>query len=282
MSAADGFIWVRRNYFDHPIFANEPFTEREAFLWMVCEAAWKTRRKRIHNAMITLRRGQLAHSTRFMASAWAWSESRVRRFLGRLKIDAMIDTTADAHATLITICNYEKYQSKTEPSDALVDAPSDAPATHSRRKREPRNQETKEVVAKATTLPASSKKPKATAEHQNWQGSAEEQFYESLSSWEKAGVPRGMLFQIGEFLDRDFPQLIDIAARAAAAKSPRAYLGGVLKLYRIENARPTPADPLLPAWITEARAQGYPVEREGNYWRFAGGLFDDAKEQVGN
>ena len=67
-------------------------------------------------------RGQVAHSLRFMATAWQWREPRVRRFIGRLKRDAMIDASADTGVTVITIRNYNKYQRVSLPTDAAPNA----------------------------------------------------------------------------------------------------------------------------------------------------------------
>jgi hypothetical protein len=129
-----GVFAVDRGIWDHPIFANEPLTEREAWIWLIGEAAFKPHRRRVGIHQVELARGQVAASTRFMADKWGWSEPRVRRFLNRLKADAMIDTTTDAGVTVITLRNYNKYQRVSLPSDAASDAHSDAGATQHRRK----------------------------------------------------------------------------------------------------------------------------------------------------
>lgn len=139
---AGGVFAVHRGVFDHPLFADEPFTEREAWLWLLSEAAWKPRRVRVRNGAVQLQRGQLAHATRFMAKRWKWSEARVRRFLRRLKTDAMIDAQSDAQATRITICKYDEYQIVAMPGDAQSDAQNDAHATRKRRKLEEREDNT--------------------------------------------------------------------------------------------------------------------------------------------
>jgi hypothetical protein len=46
---ADGTFNVARGVFDHPVFAPEPFTEREAWLWLIAEAQWKPVRKRVRD-----------------------------------------------------------------------------------------------------------------------------------------------------------------------------------------------------------------------------------------
>lgn len=104
-----GVFAVDRGVWDHPMFADEPFTEREAWLWMVSAAAWIAKRVRVGKAMVDLERGQLAFATRFLATRWKWAHSKVVRFLKRLETDTMVSTSATRDATLITICNYDKY-----------------------------------------------------------------------------------------------------------------------------------------------------------------------------
>lgn len=106
-----GVFAVDRGVFDHPLFATgEPFSRREAWLWLVAEAAWKPRQVNRNGVIIDLQRGQLAHSIRFMAEAWGWSKSAVDRFLARLKTGTMIGTEAGTGAIVITICKYDAYQ----------------------------------------------------------------------------------------------------------------------------------------------------------------------------
>lgn len=129
-----GVFALDRGWFDHPSFAAEPFTEREAWAWLISEAAFKDRIKRIGSIVLSLERGQVAASLRFMADKWSWKEPRVRRFLGRLKIDAMLTVATDAGISVITICNYTKYQRVSLPKDAVTDAQNDAATTQQRRK----------------------------------------------------------------------------------------------------------------------------------------------------
>jgi hypothetical protein len=105
-----GVFAVDRGVFDHDCFADEPFTEREAWIWLVSEAAWKPRARRIGNINVSLDRGQLAASVRFMADKWKWSKSAVDRFLARLKNRDMIETENGTGLNVITICKYDDYQ----------------------------------------------------------------------------------------------------------------------------------------------------------------------------
>ena len=120
-----GFYCMHRGWLDHPVLQGESYDRRSAWAWLIEEAKWQDRRCEIVGRIVGLKRGQLSHSTRFMAKAWGWSEARVRRFLTRLKTDAMIDAETDAGQYLVTIRNYEKYQAPLNETDA----PSDAGAT---------------------------------------------------------------------------------------------------------------------------------------------------------
>lgn len=134
-----GYVAISRWFFDHPIFAAEALTEREAFQWMIMEAAWEPRRVRRGRVVIDLGRGEFAHSIRFMATAWKWSEAHVRRFLKKLKSDGMLTIQPTHDVTHVTVCNYEKFQNPRRTDDAQSDAQTDAGATRERRKLEPLN-----------------------------------------------------------------------------------------------------------------------------------------------
>lgn len=131
-----GYYRMHRGWMDHPMFKPEPYTEREAWLWLIENAAWKDGRKRVGPCTIEVKRGQVAASLRFMACAWKWNEPKVRRFLSRMKTDAAIDAASDAGVNVITICNYEVYQSDHTQVDAADDAANDAQPTQTRRKKE--------------------------------------------------------------------------------------------------------------------------------------------------
>ncbi len=139
-----GTFALDRGWFDHPVFKDEPFTEREAWAWLIAQAAYRPHRRRIGAADISLARGQMAASLRFMAEKWKWTEPRVRRFLTRLKTDAMIDAATDAGITTLTVRNYERYQRPTSKTDAPRDAANDAAATQQRRKGEEKEERKKE------------------------------------------------------------------------------------------------------------------------------------------
>ncbi|MGY4399860.1 hypothetical protein [Bradyrhizobium sp. USDA 3315] len=149
---ARGYVAMPRSIFDDEPFPSEPYSQREAFLFLVAAAAWKPRQERVGRAIVDLERGQVAASTRFLAAKWGWSEAKVRRCLNRLSgrrssdapidapsngmSDALIDAVSTRDITVITIRNYDQFNrpaadgsgDSDAPSDAADDAPADAPS----------------------------------------------------------------------------------------------------------------------------------------------------------
>jgi hypothetical protein len=105
-----GTVNISRDIWDDTAFKAQPFTEREAFMWLVMEASWKPREKRVGSVVVSLDRGQLATSLRFMGEAWDWPKSTVDRFLKRLEKRDMIGTADGTGVTVITIRKYNEYQ----------------------------------------------------------------------------------------------------------------------------------------------------------------------------
>ncbi|CAO3453260.1 hypothetical protein [Azospirillum argentinense] len=124
-----GFYLMHRGWQDNPAFNNEPFSRRDAWVWLIETANYAEGRWSAGGRTIVLKRGQLCRPLRKIAEAWQWDEAKVRRFLSRLKADAMILCETDAKMTLISICNYDEYQSLADDERRK----DDATATHHRR-----------------------------------------------------------------------------------------------------------------------------------------------------
>jgi hypothetical protein len=160
MNSAGSFA-VHRGIWTHELLADAaPFSRREAWPWLISEAAWKPHSRRVNGRKIDLQRGQIAASLRFLAGTWRWSEPRVRRFLHTLAAEGMLytsnnrrrsdaasdahyDAASDAGVSVITICNYDEYQPGGQRSDAATDAQTDAGVNEKRRNREKENNRNK-------------------------------------------------------------------------------------------------------------------------------------------
>jgi hypothetical protein len=129
-----GVFAIDRGIWDHPSFANEVFTEREAWIWLIGEAAFKPHRRRFGIYQVGLARGQYVTSIRFLADKWGWDRSKVERFLKRLKNETMITANAETGITLITIRNYNKYQRVSLPNETPSETQSKTVARQQRDK----------------------------------------------------------------------------------------------------------------------------------------------------
>lgn len=95
---------------------------------------------------MTLARGQLCASRSQLAEAWGWSPSAVERFLTRLQTEQMIGREAGQGRTVITICNYEKYQALNDEAGQDAEQPREQRPDSHRTAKEQGNQETKEKI----------------------------------------------------------------------------------------------------------------------------------------
>ena len=167
---------------DNDLFKRDPFNWRNAWEWLIENATFAP--------VNGLARGQLKVTMRGLAKAWNWEEPRVRRFLAAAQKEGMIhvlcrrtsdalhdapadaprDSVADAPWTVVTICNYERYQANGRVADAPADAPRDAPAdayreaeaTHSINKKEAykKEEDSPPIVPPIPTPPRRQRKPK--------------------------------------------------------------------------------------------------------------------------
>ena len=117
-----GFILISRGLLNHPRFKpHGALTNAEAWLWMIDAAAFKAHPVDVMagrlRRRITIERGQLSYSVRFLSRAWRWSPNRVQRFLDDLQTDTSISTETDTGQTVISLCNYETYQAPSFETD---------------------------------------------------------------------------------------------------------------------------------------------------------------------
>ena len=113
--------WIRvdADVFEHAVFAVEPFSEREAWLWLIAKAAWKETKHRIGSQVVVVPVGSVFLTLREMQAVWRWkSDKRVRSFLSRLENERMVEVKTDAGKTQITICNYSRFQNSERTEDA--------------------------------------------------------------------------------------------------------------------------------------------------------------------
>ena len=129
---------MSRGWMDSDMLAPEPLCHRAAWAWLIENAAFAPRTVQIGGQTVDLDRGQLVASIRYLAGQWRWDKSRVHRFLTKLKgcnaIETATATANETGHTLISVCNYEKYQSDDEPSETAIETPLESRSRHERKK----------------------------------------------------------------------------------------------------------------------------------------------------
>jgi len=115
-----GFVVMSRDWLDHAVFYGDEFSRRDAWAWLIANAAWKPTKARLKGTTVELERGELCFSVRFLARKWRWSKSRADRWLHTLRAEGMIATRSKTGAVagqragqgpaIIFVRNYDKFQ----------------------------------------------------------------------------------------------------------------------------------------------------------------------------
>ncbi|MCP4108349.1 MAG: hypothetical protein GY749_22865 [Desulfobacteraceae bacterium] len=106
-----GWIRLQRGTLTHSVFDRTPFSEAEAWIWLIENAAYENTKHRVGNTIEKVDRGSMFCTLRGLAKAWKWrSDHRVRKFLEILESEKMILKCNRTKKTQLTICNYSTYQ----------------------------------------------------------------------------------------------------------------------------------------------------------------------------
>lgn len=118
MMALDGFCLAHRAAWDNPVFRN--LLEAGIWNWMYQTCVWKDTQVRMNGCVFPLKRGQLVTTISFISKGFGLSPQSTRTFLKNLENQQMINTRTNKQATIITICNYDKFQDLNEATNKRV------------------------------------------------------------------------------------------------------------------------------------------------------------------
>lgn len=125
-----GWIRLHRKLMNNPLWFKEPFTPGQAWIDLLLLANHKPGVIWKRGIMVTVERGQVGYSERTLAARWRWSRNRVNRFLRDLKTMQQIEPTSEPQnknvTSLISIVNYDLYQSN-EATDEATDGTTEEP-----------------------------------------------------------------------------------------------------------------------------------------------------------
>jgi len=105
-----GYIRLFRKIEQWPLYFAEPFSKTHAWIDMILLANHSPKNIIVRGNIIELKRGQIGWSEESLARRWFWSRNRVRRFLKWLKSAQQVEQQKSAVLGVITILNYNEYQ----------------------------------------------------------------------------------------------------------------------------------------------------------------------------
>lgn len=129
-----GWIKLHRQLQECPIWYGERFSKGQAWVDLLLLANHRDKKILFNGEMIVIKRGQYLTSTVKLAEKWGWNRKTVSSYLKMLENDKMIVKLSDKTKTLITIENYEVYQSSDEedgqPIGQVITQPNGQPIGH--------------------------------------------------------------------------------------------------------------------------------------------------------
>jgi hypothetical protein len=122
---AQGWISLNREVMSHWVW-NCEFSAGQAWVDLLLYANHSPAKLMIKGQLVDIARGQQARSELTLSKSWKWSRSKVRRYLKNLEKDGMINIKSGHLTTVITICNYDIFQS----NDTAVDTAKEQQSIH--------------------------------------------------------------------------------------------------------------------------------------------------------
>ncbi|EOB7022581.1 TPA: DnaD domain-containing protein [Staphylococcus aureus] len=108
-----GWISIDRSIQNHWLFKEKrTFSKFEAWIYLLMEVNHSKAKVPIGNQIVTVERGQRLTSILTLSDLFNWSRFKVKTFLDLLESDGMLEVKTTSKYTLITIVNYDFYQSE--------------------------------------------------------------------------------------------------------------------------------------------------------------------------
>lgn len=125
-----GWIKLHRSSFENQLYFKDKFTDWQAWVDLLLLANHKDNYFSKNGRRVLVKRGQVGYSIKELAKRWRWSRGKVSRFISFLASDLVqqISPQKNNTTTLISILNYEKYQSGST-AEWFADDTADGPQT---------------------------------------------------------------------------------------------------------------------------------------------------------
>lgn len=119
MTNTNGYCLAFRRAWAHDAFAD--LLESSIWNYLYQNAFYEDGERNFNGTIFNLKRGQIVVTPRFLAKGFRISESNARRVIQKLIKLKMVEHQTTTKATIITICNYDKYQLPIKTSEDQTD-----------------------------------------------------------------------------------------------------------------------------------------------------------------
>ncbi len=114
-----GWIKLYRSITDCDFWnTKEPYDRRSAWVDILLTVNHEEKKIIFNNEVVTVERGQMVTSVRKLSEKWKWSRDRVATFLRTLERTQMLTVNSNRYRTLLTVVNYDKFQSVPDTESA--------------------------------------------------------------------------------------------------------------------------------------------------------------------
>lgn len=117
-----GWIKLHRKLLQGDIWLSEKFTKAQAWIDLFANANHNEGKFFVRGNEVRIGRGQIGWSELTMAKRWRWSKNKVRRFLNDLEMEQQIKQQKTFITSIITIVNYDRYQSGVQKTKQQKDS----------------------------------------------------------------------------------------------------------------------------------------------------------------
>lgn len=217
----------------HDLWLAEPFSRGQAWVDLLMLAQSKPGWILVRGISIDLDRGQVGYSELSLSERWKWSRGKVRRFISELKKREMVDVKQDNKTTVISIMNFDSYQSTQTTNGTPSGTPSgttDGQQTDTNKKERKKDRKKKENIphGDAVTVLENDNSFYLTKKKRRLEGKRLETF---MRFWGAFAYPKGKAEAADAWLD--IPTLTDAlvesivkAAEAEALTRPGIVANG--------------------------------------------------------
>lgn len=116
----NGWVTIHRKLVESDLWLAEPFTKGQAWADLIISANHTDGFFWVRGNRVVVKRGQIGWSELTMAARWKWSKNKVRRFLKWLETEQQIVQQKSSITTIISLINYDRYQSKEKTKQQTI------------------------------------------------------------------------------------------------------------------------------------------------------------------